>query len=434
MTKKHLQLAVTALALAAVATVEADSSRDRLLRAAYDHGVRYSQKIDFPNRISPNGDPVSGQAQFGLSADGHSIDLSRAVFDGTSVIAGSIQANGRGCATCHRPEAHLGLPPGPLSATIPMDDPLFTGIEADAQGDPLSFDVFNQFGLVHHRPHRFNPTLAPNDPYFRLFNWRKSTHVLNTVFTYGFLTEGRARDLVELTRGAIFTHTQNGPARFDDIANQHTHDIAVFMEQQIDPPVLKDLLDPAAPLHDTLINDPFYTVHPTNDLERRGKVVFINNCMSCHNMPNVFSNKDHVDGPPLNFPPPAGHTFDIGVAQRNALHLEFRDYDVATGQRVPLVLPLVTQDGRTINVTVKDDVGLAGTTARYEDLHRFKVPQLRDIKDLGPYFHDNSAATLEDVVEYFNSDDYNQSTDGSQHPIHLSGPDQQALLAFLRIL
>ena len=433
MTRKHIQLAVTALALAAVATVQADSSRDFLLRVAYDHGVRYSPRIDFPNFIS-DGDPVSGQAQFGLSADGKSIDLSRAVFDGTSVIAGSIQANGRGCATCHRPDARLGLPPGPLSATIPADDPLFTGLQADAQGDPLSFDMFNQFGLVHHRMHRFNPTLPKDDPYFRLFAWRKSTHVLNTVFTYGFLTEGRARDLVELTRGAIFTHTQNGPYRFDDIANQHTHDIAAFMQTQIDPPELKDLLDPSAPLHDKLVSDPFYTVHPKTELERRGQLVFEHNCMSCHNMPNVFGNKDHVDGPPLNFPPPVGHVFDIGVAQRNALHLEFRDYDVATGQRVPLVLPLVKQDGTTVMLTIKDDIGIAGSTGRYEDLHKFKVPQLRDIKELGPYFHDNSAATLEDVVDYFNSSDYNESTDGRMHPIHMSSDEKQALLAFLRIL
>lgn len=87
-----------------------------------------------------------------------------------------------------------------------------------------------------------------------------------------------------------------------------------------------------------------------------------------------------------------------------------------------------------VNVTVVDDVGAAAATARYEDLHRFKVPQLRRIRDLGPYFHDNSAATLEDVVEYFNGDDYNRSVDGRRYPIHLSRSERESLLAFLRAL
>ena len=50
---------------------------------------------------------------------------------------------------------------------------------------------------------------------------------------------------------------------------------------------------------------------------------------------------------------------------------------------------------------------------------------------LGPYFHDNSTATLEDVVDYFNSDDYNQSTDGRELPIQrgLSGGAAQCFWA-----
>jgi cytochrome c peroxidase len=151
-------------------------------------------------------------------------------------------------------------------------------------------------------------------------------------------------------------------------------------------------------------------------------------------MPNVFGNRDHVNNPPGNTPPPYGHSFDVGVSQRNFHHLEFRRFDVPTGTRVPIVLPLATQYGQTVMVTVVDDVGLAAATGRYEDLHKFKVPQLRRVKDLGPYFHDNSANTLEEVVDYFNGPDYNSSLDGRDHPIHLSHEQRDALLAFLRIL
>jgi cytochrome c peroxidase len=178
----------------------------------------------------------------------------------------------------------------------------------------------------------------------------------------------------------------------------------------------------------------FYTVHPSTNDEKAGQKVFAANCISCHNTPNVFNNIVHVDGSPPSFPPEYGYPMDIGVAQANKHHLDFRDYVAETNSYAPLVLPLVRQDGAVINVTVVDDLGVAFVSARYEDLHRFRVPQLRAIKDLGPYFHDDSAPTLEAVVDYFISDDYNHSADGRKHPIHLDATERRQLLAFLQIL
>ncbi|MCQ2344270.1 MAG: heme-binding domain-containing protein [Paludibacteraceae bacterium] len=45
-----------------------------------------------------------------------------------------------------------------------------------------------------------------------------------------------------------------------------------------------------------------------------------------------------------------------------------------------------------------DDDGLKGFTGNDADLHRFKVPGLRNIEYTAPYFHDGSQATLEDAV------------------------------------
>jgi cytochrome c peroxidase len=240
---------------------------------------------------------------------------------------------------------------------------------------------------------------------------------------------------VETSRGAVFTHTQNGDLRFDDLVDvQRLQDMSRFMEEQIDPPALRALLDPNDPMFQMLVNEPFATVQATTPEQRQGQDVFQHYCMDCHDQPNVFSNRDHVNAPPHAGPPPFGHTFDIGVAERNALHLEFRRFDPATGQRVQLVIPLVAQDGTVVQYPVVDDVGLAGATFRFEDLHKFKVPQLRRVAQLGPYFHDNSAATLADVVDYFNGDLYNQSVDGRRHPIHLNATERAALLAFLQIL
>lgn len=427
---------LAAAILCAGATVHADGPNPSELRDLFDAGTRYTQRVEFPSRVGDLGDPESGRANFGVAADGVSGDPSQGLFEGTSAYAGEVVGNGRTCFSCHQAgSAHFGLPPLPLHASVAADDPLLTGFQADAGDDPLGFTNLDELGLILHKPNRFNPLLAEDDPLRQVFFWRRSTRLLNTVFTFGILGDGRARNLVEATRGAVFSHTQNGNLPFHDIVDvQRLQDISAFVEQQIDPPELVALLDSSDPMYQTLVNDPFYTVDVETDAEARGRDVFRHSCMSCHNTPNVFSNIDHVNGSAFSVAPHYGRPMDVGVAQRNALHLEFRRYDAQTGQRVPITIPLIREDGATVQVTVVDDVGVAGATGRYEDLHRFKVPQLRRVRQLGPYFHDNSAATLEDVVDYFNSDDYNHSTDGRKHPIHLNAHQRADLLAFLNVL
>ena len=434
-TQRRFVLPVLTAALCGMA-VTGWANDSASLQALFNASIRYTDKIEFPARIGNLGDPARGQAAFGIGPDGMTLDSSQALFQGVSQVAGTVVSNGRSCATCHRPgTAKLGLPPLPLSSTVPATDPLFTGLQADTGVEPLGLQNFDQLGLLFHRPTRLNPFFPDDSDSRQLFIWRKTTRLVNTVFTFGFLNEGRMRELVETSRGAVFTHTQNGDLRFDDLVDvQRLQDMSRFMEETIDPPELRALLDPNDPNFQNLANNPFATVQATTPLQRQGENVFQHFCMDCHNMPNVFSNSDHVNALPHAGPPPFGHPFDIGVAERNALHLEFRRFDPATGQRVRLVLPLVAQDGTVVNTPVVDDVGLAGGTFRFEDLHKFKVPQLRRVAQLGPYFHDNSAATLEDVVDYFNGDDYNQSPDGRLHQIHMNPNERAALLAFLQIL
>ena len=163
--------------------------------------------------------------------------------------------------------------------------------------------------------------------------------------------------------------------------------------------------------------------------------------MTCHSTPNVFNNLSNVealgdDTRPPNFPsfaPAVGRTFDVGVAERNRHHLRFT-HDDGGGRFSPIVLPLANEDGSTTLLTVTFDLGLGAITGRTEDVGRFKVPQLRGVKHNAPYFHDNSAVSLEEVVDYFNSDYYNRSKDGRKFPIHLDARQRADLLAFLEIL
>jgi cytochrome c peroxidase len=70
------------------------------------------------------------------------------------------------------------------------------------------------------------------------------------------------------------------------------------------------------------------------------------------------------------------------------------------------------------------DLGLGLITGRCADLARFTIPQLRGLAARAPYFHDGSAATLVDVVDFY---------DG-RFGIGLSAQEKQDLIDFLRSL
>jgi hypothetical protein len=454
-----------------------------------------------PNCPIPAPEAAAGRHNFGLTTDQRGFDNTLALFQGPSKSVGApgIVSNGRTCATCHRPdrrdqagnvveELNLGLPRAlPLSSVIPLSDPLFTGHIADDGGHPDGFDNLNNHALIAIKPGRFNPLLAEDSPFRQVLVWRRSNRFVNTGLEIGMLHDDRGRDIQETARGAIFAHTQDGDIRFDDLLRapnprfpagppdfeERPRNIAAFLETTtINPPQLKAFLNPQDPilnpncssapgamcvpadclrltgsascdLYTVLVRDPFFTVPVRTQAQARGRDIFQQKCMACHNTPNVFANIEHVPGSPLSFAPRPGHTFDIGVAQRNRFKLDFRTFTCAPGvnpctedqkQLVWIVLPLAKEDGSLINVSVDADPGTASGTGRFEDLYRFKVPQLRNISKLGPYFHDNSAATLEEVLDYLTSDSYRRSADGREYPIELTPQERRDLLEFLRIL
>ena len=73
-------------------------------------------------------------------------------------------------------------------------------------------------------------------------------------------------------------------------------------------------------------------------------------------------------------------------------------------------------------VVVTNDPGLAMITGLCADIGRFTVPQLRGLAARAPYFSDGSAATLLDVVTFYNN----------RFQIQLFNQDMEDLVAFLR--
>lgn len=95
--------------------------------------------------------------------------------------------------------------------------------------------------------------------------------------------------------------------------------------------------------------------------------------------------------------------------------------------------PLLTDNGFHHIGVAGDDPGRleAGATPRAT----FKTPSLRDVARTAPYFHDGSAATLEEVIEHY-ARGGDPAAKGARdiHPLDLSASEKRALAAFLRAL
>jgi cytochrome c peroxidase len=123
---------------------------------------------------------------------------------------------------------------------------------------------------------------------------------------------------------------------------------------------------------------------------------FTGTCTVCHDSPNAGN---HSVKAPL----------DIGLTAP------------AVAPYLPVYALRNSSTGETVETT---DPGRAMISGKWRDINRFKGPILRGLAARAPYFHNGSAATLEDVVEFYET----------RFDIGLSAREQADLVAFLRAL
>ncbi len=85
------------------------------------------------------------------------------------------------------------------------------------------------------------------------------------------------------------------------------------------------------------------------------------------------------------------------------------------------------------------NTGIAWHDGRFADAGagqgNFKTPTLREVVRTGPYMHDGSFATLEEVIDYYDrGGNSNPYLDRELHPMHLSAEEKANLALFLRSL
>ena len=126
---------------------------------------------------------------------------------------------------------------------------------------------------------------------------------------------------------------------------------------------------------------------------------FSGTCGTCHDTPNVG---DHSVSAPLN----------IGVGDLTS------PLDVS-------YLPVFTLVNNTTGATVQTtDPGRAVITGKWADIGKLKGPILRGLPSRAPYFHNGSAASLSDVLVFYNK----------RFNIGFTAQEEADLIAFLNTL
>jgi cytochrome c peroxidase len=83
----------------------------------------------------------------------------------------------------------------------------------------------------------------------------------------------------------------------------------------------------------------------------------------------------------------------------------------------------------------KPDMGREAVTKNPQDRGRFKTPTLRNVALTWPYFHDGSARSLDDVLEFYDRGGQpNGNLDSVVRPLRLTDGEQADLKAFLEAL
>ena len=347
--------------------------------------------------------------------------------------------NGRACSDCHMPSNSFQLSPAAARARFDAllaarahnsnaDDPLFRPVDADdfrVNGESASdFSNLIENGLVRvTMPLPANVRLVDqvtgqltNETSVDL--WRAVMPVFNVAITGpdgvspmwppgaprvpimgidpngpnrqgGYQHDARFGTLQEQARGALIAHAQvsvEPPERMLD-------DLAAFQKTLFSSPGV-ELLAQAIQSGSTTFPNPDPEL---NELEQKGKLIFNRTCAQCH-------------GGTLH---PSTSTPDATLVGIRTIARYFGIFTPCPRPDVDGFAPCparLARNARTYRITLADgsfqfvttsDPGRMLLTGQPADIGVMDPTQLRGISRTAPYFHNNSAATLEEVLDHY---------------------------------
>ena len=359
-------------------------------------------------------------------------------------------ANGRACADCHMPTDSFQLSPASAEARFQLlqwrrrwnpdaDDPLFRPIDADdfrINGDAASdFGNLRQNGLV-----RITFPLPPNirliDPATNQPSSETEVDVWRAVPTVNDVALTGPDDGILWPRGPNEAGGYQLDARFSTLQEQAL--AALTNHAQIQSAAPQRLLDDLSSFQRLLFTNA--RVRALSDavregtlplpdpdrrltaLEQQGKVVFERACGQCHGGPGQSTPQATVNNPPA--PVVRFHTIlsqcprpidpqgrFVFAACHPQLARNARTYAIALSVDTPTpagVIPAGTivrrtssDPGRALLTGFVGGPGFVNGLAPRDDWEKFDVPGLRGVSRTAPYFHNNSAATLEEMLDHY---------------------------------
>lgn len=344
--------------------------------------------------------------------------------------------NGRTCADCHMPSEGFQLSPAAARARFDAlqakrarrkkaDDPLFRPVDADdfrVNGDQASdFSNLVENGLVRvTMPLPLNVTLIdaatgqPSDE-TSVDLWRAVMPVFNVAITGpdfilpmwppgpprvpimdqdpngpnrqgGYQHDARFATLQEQARGALFAHAQVTLEPRMRVLD----DLAAFQQTLFSSAGVEQL---AQAIHSgSTFPDPDQEL---NELEQHGKAVFNRACAQCHG----GSLHPSTSTPEAAFVRPIVRYHNIQSACPRPATDGFAPCPPRLARNARAYQ--ITLANGTVQTVTTSDPGRLLLTGQPADLGTMDNTNLRGISRTAPYFHNNSAATLEDVVDHY---------------------------------
>jgi cytochrome c peroxidase len=378
---------------------------------------------------------IFGAAIFLLAASAAGISDGQRLFDHET-----FGGNGRTCRTCHS-SGDGTIDPQEVAERLAQDpsDPLFLhdGLD-DFFGGTSRIAAHATILIERELPEgvvMLDDPSATSVVFARGVPSTLNTPALDAALMYDM----RNLDLLDQASGAIERHAQTAiPPMADQLA-------AIAEFQQTDQrffssKALKSFAEggpaPALPQGHTASEKrgrEFFVDSPWNPPSKKGV------CALCHGGPMLNTANEFTTIP--TGAPPGWRAFDIGVSSRNLMNNPVRTFAVTDPCNRTLV---VRSPDPGIMITDVYNVPMLAQFLPPKELcivhpgffaNMFKTPQLFGVKDTAPYFHDNSAKTLEEVLEQyvflFTSNLGFPITDSN---ILLSEQDIRDIIAFLRLL
>jgi cytochrome c peroxidase len=156
-----------------------------------------------------------------------------------------------------------------------------------------------------------------------------------------------------------------------------------------------------------------------SDSAKRGLELFIGKaaCVACHSGPTFTDQDFHVTGVPQI----GAHVMPTDNGRFDAI--------------AKVLSSPYNGAGAFSDDTTAGMMKLAGLTQTMDDLGKFRTKSLRHVAKTGPFFHNGSAATLDDVVTFYNmgggSGMFTGTKDARLAPLNLTTDEHNDLVQFL---